>query len=112
MKIATRIEQGVTILNPRGSMTIGKGDAALRGAVEDAIDTGAKDLLVNLSKVRRMDSSGLGELIAAKKNVDSLGGSLKIACLPPRVEQVLSVTQLMSVFEVFADEEAALASFK
>ena len=112
MEIPTRNEQGVTILEARGSMTIGKGDLALRHAVENAVGAGARNFLVNMSKLRRMDSSGLGELIAAKKAVDALGGTLKVAALPSRVEQVLSVTQLMSVFEVFDDEASALESFK
>ncbi len=111
MQIERRIRDGVTILDPKGKITIGQGDIALRESVQAALEDGSTALLINFSKVRRMDSSGLGELVASSEKAKAQGGKLKITNLPASIEQLLTITALMGTLEVFEDEDSALASF-
>ncbi|MBU0493230.1 MAG: STAS domain-containing protein [Chloroflexi bacterium] len=111
MRIDTRNEQGVTILEPRGKITIGVGDVALRGAVHEALDAGARKVLLNLGGVSTMDSSGIGELVSAYTTVTNRGGKLKLCNLPSQITDILQITQLISVFEVFETEQEAISSF-
>ncbi|MGH9379731.1 MAG: STAS domain-containing protein [Thermoanaerobaculia bacterium] len=112
MMIETRTEGGVTILEPHGKITIGEGDVALRDAVHQALDGGAKQLLIDLHRTTTIDSSGIGELVAAYTTVKNRGGALKLLNLPPKVHDILQITQLVTVFEVFDDEVDALMSFQ
>jgi len=112
MKISARHEQGVTILAPKGKITIGVGDVALREAVHQALDAGAKNILVDLSEVSTIDSSGIGELVSAYTTVANRGGKLRLMKLPPKVTDILQITQLIQVFDVFEDENEAVASFE
>lgn len=111
MEIEARHERGVAILEPKGRITIGVGDVALREAVAKALEAGTRNLVVDCGMVTGMDSSGLGELAASYTTVSNRGGKLKLANLPPKVTEILQITQLISVFEVYDDVDAALASF-
>jgi anti-sigma B factor antagonist len=111
MKISKRDVGGVTILEPKGKITIGAGDVALRGALEEIIQGSESKILLNLKGVKKMDSSGLGELIAAQNSVTEGGGVIKLVNLPSKLHGVLGITQIVSVFDVFDDENEALASF-
>jgi len=111
MKISTRERDGVVILEPKGKITIGVGDVALREAVLEQVDGGAKQLLMNMSGVTTMDSSGIGELVSAYTSVNNRGGKLKLLNLPPKINDILQITQLITVFEVYDDEDEAVASF-
>ena len=111
MKIDVRQKSGVTILAPKGKITIGVGDVALRDAVHEALDAGGKNLLIDLAGVSTVDSSGVGELVSSYTTVTNRGGKLKLLNLPPKVSDILQITQLITVFEVFDDEEEAVASF-
>jgi anti-sigma B factor antagonist len=111
MKIDSRQREGVTILEPKGKVTIGVGDVALRNAVHEAVGGGSKKILIDLSGVTTIDSSGIGELVAAFTTVTNRGGKLKLLHLPPKVQDIMQVTQLITVFEVFDDEDEAIASF-
>ena len=111
MKIDVRQKSGVTILAPKGKITIGVGDVALRDAVHEALDAGGKNLLIDLAGVSTVDSSGVGELVSSYTTVTNRGGKLKLLNLPPKVSDILQITQLITVFEVFEDEEEAVASF-
>ena len=110
-KIPTRERDGVTILDLSGKITIGKGDIALRESVQSALENGSKNILINFSKVKRIDSSGLGELVASHENVKGLGGALKVTNLPSSIEDLLAITALMTVIEVFQEEDEAVATF-
>jgi len=112
MKIPARHDSGVTILEPKGKLTIGVGDVALREAVHEALDAGSKDILINLKEVSTMDSSAIGELVSAYTTVTHRGGTLKLLRLPPKVQDILQITQLVTVFDVFDEEDEALASFR
>lgn len=111
MKIPARHNHGVTILEPKGKITIGVGDVALREAVHEAVEAGAVKILINLEDVTTIDSSGIGELVAAYTTVTNRDGNLRLMKLPPKVQDILQITQLVTVFDVYDTEEDAIASF-
>ncbi len=111
MKINVRQREGVTILDLKGKITIGVGDVALRDAIHQALDAGAKSILINLDDVTTIDSSGVGELVSSYTTVTNRGGKLKLANLPPKVADILQITQLITVFDVYEDEDEAIAAF-
>ncbi len=111
MKIPVRSRDGVTILQPAGKITIGIGDIAFRDAVDEALAAGSMSLLVDFQKASKMDSSGMAELVAAYKKVTESGGQIKLLRLPSNIRDVLTITQISRVFEIFEDEDEAIASF-
>lgn len=111
MKIPVRSRDGVTILQPAGKITIGIGDVAFREAVDEALAAGSMSLLVDFQKASKMDSSGMAELVAAYKKVTDSGGQIKLLRLPSNIRDVLTITQIARVFEIFEDEDEAIASF-
>jgi anti-sigma B factor antagonist len=111
MKIDVRNVSGVTIIEPRGKITIGVGDILLRDAVLEALEAGSRNILLNLQEVSTIDSSGIGELVSAYTTVTNRGGKLKLLHLPSKVQDILQITQLVTVFDVFDDEDEAIASF-
>jgi anti-sigma B factor antagonist len=111
MKVTQRQRDGVTILDLKGKITIGSGDLALRNAVQEALNGGATKILVNLAEVSTIDSSGIGELVSAFTTVTNRGGKLKLENLPSKVNDVLQITQLITVFDVYDNEDEAVKSF-
>jgi anti-sigma B factor antagonist len=111
MKIEKSERGGVTILDVEGKITIGKGDVALREAVHQALADGARKILIDLGDVGTIDSSGVGELVSAFTTVTHRGGKLKLLNLPPKVNDILQITQLITVFETYDNLDEALASF-
>ncbi|MGB3564917.1 MAG: STAS domain-containing protein [Thermoanaerobaculia bacterium] len=111
MKSSVRNREGVTIIDLQGKITIGEGDVMLRDAVHEAVEAGSSKILLNMKKASKMDSSGMGELIAAQEKVKASGGMLRLLNLPENILNVLGVTQLITVFDVFDDEDEAVASF-
>jgi anti-sigma B factor antagonist len=111
MRVNVRQREGVTILDLKGKITIGVGDVALRDSIHQALDAGATKILVNLQDVSTIDSSGVGELVSAYTTATNRGGKLKLMNLPPKVADILQITQLITVFDVFDDEDEALRSF-
>jgi anti-anti-sigma factor len=111
MNISQRQEGHVTILDMSGKITIGVGDVAVRDAVHMALGSGVRSILLNLKNVTTMDSAGVGELVSAFTTVTHRGGKLKLVNLPQKVNDILQITQLITVFEVFEDEREAVASF-
>ncbi|MEM9556772.1 MAG: STAS domain-containing protein [Acidobacteriota bacterium] len=112
MKIDVRNERGATILAPKGKINIGVGDVALREAVHEALEAGARKLVIDLGGVTTIDSSGVGELVSAHKTVENAGGALKLANLPSKVADILQITQLVTVFEVHDSASEAVDSFE
>jgi anti-sigma B factor antagonist len=111
MKIDVNDAGGVTIIEPQGKITIAGGDVALRHAVERVITGGGTKVLVNLSNITALDSSGLGELIASSKLAESHGARIKLLDLDQRTTKLMTMTRLVGLFEIHEDQEAALASF-
>lgn len=111
MKITARQSGNVTILDLKGKITIGVGDVALRQSVQEQLNTGTRNILINLKDVSTIDSSGVGELVSTYTTVTNRGGKLKLVNLPAKVSDILQITQLITVFETFDDEAEAVASF-
>jgi len=111
MKVNVRQRDGVTILDLKGKITIGMGDVALRNAVQDAINSGSTKVVINLKEVTTIDSSGVGELVSAFTTATNRGVKLSLANLPSKVSDILQITQLITVFDVFDSEDEAIRSF-
>ena len=111
MKIFNSEAGDVTVLALKGKITIGSGDVALRDAIGDAVNKGRKKLLIDLGGVSKMDSSGLGELVAAHNKVTAQGGAIKLANIPSKLYNIMGVAQIISVFDVFDDVDEGLGSF-
>jgi anti-sigma B factor antagonist len=111
MQIEERVVGDVTILDLKGKLTLGEGDAQLRDKVSTMILEGHKKLLFNLEAVPYIDSAGLGEIVKTYTTVKRQGGSLKLVNLTKRIEDLLLITKLLTVFETFENEADALKSF-
>jgi anti-sigma B factor antagonist len=102
----------VTVVDAAGRITLGEGASAFRDTVRDLAAKGNKKLLINLSEVSYIDSSGIGEMVSAFTSVTNAGGQLKLIGLSKRVKDLLQITKLYTVFEAFDDETEAVRSFK
>ena len=111
MKVSARNVDSVEIISLQGKITIGAGDSQLRDAILDALKDGKQNILLEMSGVTALDSSGIGELVGSYTTVTNRGGKLKLLHLPPKVTDLLQVTQLITVFEVYENEGEALKSF-
>ena len=111
VKLNTRQVGGVTVLDLAGRITLGEGSSTMRDALKDVLAKGEKKILLNLSEVSYIDSSGIGELVSAFTTVTNQGGQLKLNGLNKRVKDLLQITKLYTVFEVFDEESTAMRSF-
>ena len=111
MKANTRKVEGVNIIDLSGRITIGEGTVVLRDAVRSLLQRHEKNILLNLADVSYIDSSGIGELVSSFTTLSSQGGKLKLLRLTKKVHDLLSITKLLTVFEVFDDEAKAIQSF-
>jgi anti-sigma B factor antagonist len=112
MKTSVREGQGgVQILDLKGKITIGSGDVQLRETINKLVDEGKKNILINMQEVTTIDSSGIGELVGCYTSVTNKGGKLRLLHLPPKINDVLTVTQLITVFDVYESEQEGVASF-
>lgn len=104
--------QGVLIVHLQGSITLGEDTRRLRELIHKMLDEGKRKIVFNMADVPYLDSSGLGELIAAHLTAKNRGGRLKLMKLSPRVQDLVQLTKVHRVFEVFTDEESAVRSFE
>ena len=111
MAINERKRNDVTILDLKGKITIGAAEEALRDAVHRVLGAGAQKLLLNLQGVTTIDSSGVGELVSSYTSATNRGAKIKLANLPPKINDILTITQLITVFDVYDSEDEAVASF-
>lgn len=102
----------VTILDLSGKITIGEGSVQLREAVRRLLDDGKKKILLNLGDVTYVDSSGIGELVSSYTTTNNNGGQLKLLNLTKKIQDLLMITKLLTVFETFDNEDSALTTFK
>jgi anti-sigma B factor antagonist len=112
MQIQRREIDDVVILDLSGNLVRGVGDELLRDAMGRLLAEGRPKVLINLSDISFLDSSGVGELVASKRVADQVGTSLKLMQLSDRVHHTLKLSLLLPLFETHASEEAALASFR
>jgi len=111
VKLTTRQVGDVTVIDANGRITLGEGASTFRDTLRDLATKGDKKLLVNLSDVSYIDSSGIGEMVSGFTTVTNHGGQLKLLGLTKRVKDLLQITKLYTVFEVFEDEATAVRSF-
>ena len=109
--IAERQAGDVTILDLNGKVTIGEGSVALRNTIRRLLGEGKHKILLNLGGVGYIDSSGIGELVSSFTAVNKEGGTLKLLNLTQKIQDLLAITKLLTVFDVFDSEADALASF-
>ncbi len=111
MEIAERKVSDVTILDLSGKMTLGEGDEMLKQSINNLLAAGVKKLVLNLENVPYIDSAGLGEVVRTHTTVSRQGGSLKLLNLTKRIEDLLSITKLLTVFDTYDSEAEAIKSF-
>jgi anti-sigma B factor antagonist len=111
MKVKTRQVDGITILDLSGRITLGEGSVTLRDAVRDVIAKGSNKILLNLGEISYIDSSGIGELVSAFTTTRNSGGELKLLNLTKKVQDLLQITKLYTVFDIKDDEATAVAAF-
>ena len=111
MKATLRQVDGVMVVDMSGRITLGEGCTQLRELVRDQLGKGTKHLLLNLADVTYIDSSGIGELVSGFTTVSNQGGRLKLLNLTKKVHDLLQITKLYTVFDVYDDEAKAVGSF-
>ncbi len=111
MRANTRQVDGVTIVDLSGRITLDEGSTELRDTIKQLAGQGQKRVLLNLSEIQYIDSSGIGELVSAFTNIRSQGGELKLLNLTRKVHDLLQVTKLHKVFDIRDDEAAAIQAF-
>jgi anti-sigma B factor antagonist len=111
LEISERRLAGVTVLDLRGSIRLGQGNIDLHQALKRLVEKGDRYVVINLADVTHVDSSGLGELVAGYTTLQRSHGELKLLKLTERVHELMVITKLLTVFEVFDDEAEAIASF-
>ena len=113
LNITERQAGDVTVLDMSGKITIGEGSVALRTAIRRLLEEGKKRILLNLAGVSYVDSSGIGELVSSYTAIGKEdGGQLKLLNLTQKIRDLLTITKLLTVFDVYDNETEALNSYK
>ena len=112
LEVNERQAGDVTILDMTGSVRMGEGAVSLRNSIRGLNDDGKKKILLNLAGVKNIDSSGIGELIANYTTISRNGGQLKLLNLTEKIQNLLVITKLLTVFDSYDNEAEALSSFK
>jgi anti-sigma B factor antagonist len=110
-KLSPRKVGDVTVIDVSGRITLGEGSSNLRDGIRELLGKGDRKILLNLADVSYIDSSGIGELVSGFTSVANQGGQLKLLNLTKRVRDLLQITKLYTVFDVYDDEAAAVRSF-
>ncbi len=111
LKMTNREVDGVSVVALDGRIVLGEESNALREKVKSLIAAGKKKIVLNMDNVTFIDSAGLGTLVAAHHSVKSQGASLRLCHLGSKFQEVLQITKLLTVFDVFNSEAEAVASF-
>lgn len=112
MQLKIRNVDNVTVVDINGKITLGEGNVVLRDTIRNLLTKGERKILLNLGDVSYIDSSGIGELVSSFTTTTNQGGQLKLLNLTKKVHDLLQITKLLTVFEVFNDEAEAVGSFK
>jgi anti-sigma B factor antagonist len=112
INISERQAGDVTILDLDGKVTIGEGSVALRSAIRRLLGEGKNKILLNLGGVGYIDSSGIGELVSSYTAINKDGGQLKLLSLTQKLQDLLTITKLLTVFDAYDTEAEALTNFK
>lgn len=111
MRADIRQLENISIIDFSGKITIGEGDVLMREKVEELLEGGHVNIIINLNKVKYMDSAGIGELVACQKRAKEKGGQVKLLNVTPKVADVLEIVNIGGVFEIYKDEQEAINSF-
>ena len=111
LRLTNRTVQGITVVNCDGRIVFGEESAELRDAVKKLLAQN-NQMVLNLGGVTYIDSGGLGTLVSLYTTAHNAGGAIKLSNLTPRVGDLLQVTKLLTIFEVFDSEEEAIQSFR
>lgn len=111
MDIKERVVDGVSVLDLSGKIVLGEGDSQVRDRIKDLLADGQRRILLNLGDVNYVDSAGLGALISSYTTTKREGGQLKLVNLTKRIQDLLAITKLITVFDTYDEEKEALASF-
>jgi anti-sigma B factor antagonist len=111
MTITERKNGNVTVLDVDGKILLGEGDVQLKRKIDELIERQEQKLLLNLANVPYMDSGGLGEIVRSYTTVKRAGGELKLLGVTKRINDLLTITKLVTVFEIFDSEDEAVKSF-
>jgi len=111
MTFSKEIKDDLAILTLKGKLMGGPDTEKLRNEIHDITDQGIKQLVINLEKIKWINSSGLGALMTAMTSMKNAGGKLKLAKITDRVESLLMITQLITIFETYETIEEAIGSF-
>lgn len=111
LKITTREVDGVTVAALDGRIVLGEESNALREKIKGLVAEGKKKLVLNMDNVTFIDSAGLGTLVASHHSAKAQGASLKLCHLGTKFQEVLQITKLMTIFDVYNTEAEAVASF-
>ena len=111
MRIETADDGRVTVVSVEGELVLGPPETAFKRKIDELIEQGRVNLVIDLAKVRYVDSSGLGALVRALTETQKEGGQAKLLNAGPRIVKLLEITKLNSIFEMYDDHEAAVSSF-
>mgnify|MGYP003398321358 CR=1 FL=1 len=111
MQIDQRAVGDVVVLDLKGRITMGEGDELLKDKVNSLVNQGHKKIVLNLAEVPYIDSAGLGEIVRTYTTVSRQGGKLKLLNLTKRIQDLLAITKLLTVFETYESEPDAVKSF-
>lgn len=111
LNIMERQAGDVTVLDMNGKVTLGEGSVALRTTIRRLLGEGKKNILLNLGQVGYVDSSGIGELVSSFTAVNKENGTLKLLNLTQKIQDLLAITKLLTVFDVYESESEALNSY-
>ena len=111
LRAYTRLDSGVAVVELDGRIMLGDGASLLRETVEQALDAGHKNVLLDLEGVDYIDSAGLGELVGCNKLARSREANIKLVHLQKKIKGLLQITKLITMFETFTDENEAVQSF-
>jgi anti-sigma B factor antagonist len=111
VRLSTRQVGDVVVVDVSGRITLGEGSSNLREGIRDLLAKGHRKILLNLADVSYIDSSGIGELVSGYTSVTNAGGQLKLVNLTKRVNDLLQITKLYTVFDIYDNELTAIRSF-
>ncbi|HEY2013583.1 MAG TPA: STAS domain-containing protein [Bryobacteraceae bacterium] len=111
LDIQQREHEGITVIDLNGRITVGPEASAFREKITELVAAGTKNIVLNLKDVDFIDSTGLGALVMVATNLRKNGGSIKLVNLSRRSVELLVMTKLATVFEIFNDEQDAISSY-
>ncbi len=111
VRLNTRQVGDVVVVDVSGRITLGEGSSTLREGIRELLAKGHRKILLNLADVSYIDSSGIGELVSAYTSVTNAGGQLKLVNLTKRVNDLLQITKLYTIFDIYDNELTAIRSF-